>query len=105
MTRETSNGTIGITDVYLGNYMASAGCNGSSSLLQYRGLIMSTEFKVGDIIEPVESVGISPSWRGMEIMQYEPFTRNATVRTKDGYVIHDFNLDPDYGVEFRVVQS
>ncbi|UVX31144.1 hypothetical protein P4b_00049 [Klebsiella phage VLCpiP4b] len=66
---------------------------------------MSTEFKVGDIIEPVESAGISPSWRGMEIMQYEPFTRNATVRTKDGYVIHDFNLDPDFGVEFRVVQS
>lgn len=66
---------------------------------------MKTKFKVGDIIEPVENVGISPSWRGMEIMEYEPFTRNATVRTKTGYVIEDFNLDPDYGVEFRVVQS
>lgn len=105
VTRETSNGTIGITDVYLGNYMANSGITSSTSFLHYRGLIMSTEFKVGDIIEPVESVGISPSWRGMEIMQYEPFTRNATVRTKDGYVIHDFNLDPDFGVEFRVVQS
>lgn len=104
VTRETSNGTTRITDVYLGTYMASVGNSNSSSLLQCRGLTMSTEFKVGDIIEPVESVGISPSWRGMEIMQYEPFTRNATVRTKDGYVIHDFNLDPDYGVEFRVVQ-
>lgn len=105
VTRETSNGTIRITDVYLDIYMASACSDGSSSLLQYRGLTMKTEFKAGDIIEPVESVGISPSWRGMEIMQYEPFTRNATVRTKDGYVIHDFNLDPDFGVEFRVVQS
>ena len=66
---------------------------------------MSTEFKAGDIIEPVENVGISPTWRGMVILKYESFTRNATVRTKDGYVIHDFNLDPDYGVEFRVVQS
>lgn len=66
---------------------------------------MSTEFKVGDIIEPVENVGISPSWRGMVILEYMPFTRNATVRTKDGEVIHDFNLDPDYGVEFRVIQS
>lgn len=66
---------------------------------------MSTEFKEGDIIEPVENVGISPSWRGMVILKYMPFTRNATVRTKDGEVIHDFNLDPDYGVEFRVIQS
>ena len=104
VTRETSNGTTRITDVYMGIYVANAGSNGSNSLLQYRGLIMSTEFKVGDIIEPVESAGISPSWRGMEIMQYEPFTRNASVRTKDGYVIHDFNLDPDFGVEFRVLQ-
>lgn len=66
---------------------------------------MSTEFKAGDIIEPVENIGISPTWRGMVILKYMPFTRNATVRTKDGEVIHDFNLDPDYGVEFRVVQS
>ena len=105
VTREASNGTTRIKDVYLGTYMASASNSNSSSLLQCRGLTMSTEFKAGDIIEPVESVGISPSWRGMEIMQYEPFTRNASVRTKDGYVIHDFNLDPDFGVEFRVVQS
>lgn len=105
VTRETSNGTIGITDVYLGNYMASAGCNGSSSLLQYRGLTMKTEFKVGDIIEPVVKDGVSPNWRGLEILKYEPITRNATVCTKTGYVIEDFNLDPDYGVEFRVVQS
>lgn len=105
VTRETSNGTTGITDVYLGNYMASAGNSNSSSLLQYRGLTMSTEFKVGDIIEPVVKDGISPNWRGMEILKYEPITRNATVCTKTGYVIEDFNLDPDYGVEFRVVQS
>lgn len=105
VTRETSNGTVGITDVYLGNHMASAGRNGSNSLLQCRGLTMSTEFKVGDIIEPVVKDGISPNWRGMEILKYEPITRNATVCTKTGYVIEDFNLDPDYGVEFRVVQS
>lgn len=66
---------------------------------------MSTEFKVGDIIEPVVKDGVSPNWRGMEILKYEPITRNATVCTKTGYVIEDFNLDPDYGVEFRVVQS
>lgn len=105
VTRETSNGTTGITDVYLGIYMASAGSNSSSSLLQYRGLTMKTEFKVGDIIEPVVKDGVSPNWRGMEILKYEPITRNATVCTKTGYVIEDFNLDPNYGVEFRVVQS
>ena len=105
VTWETSNGTTGITDVYLGNHVASAGCNGSSSLLQCRGLTMTTEFKVGDIIEPVVKDGVSPNWRGMQIMKYEPITRNATVCTKTGYVIEDFNLDPNYGVEFRVVQS
>lgn len=105
VTRGTSNGTVGITDVYLGNYMASACSNGSSSLLQYRGLTMKTEFKVGDIIEPVVKDGVSPNWRDMEILKYESITRNATVCTKTGYVIEDFNLDPNYGVEFRVVQS
>lgn len=38
VTRETSNGTIGITDVYMGIYMVSAGSNGSNSFLQCRGL-------------------------------------------------------------------
>lgn len=104
VTRGTSNGTIGIKDVYLGNYVASNGITGGTSLLHYRGLTMSTEFKVGDIIEPVENVGIPTTWRGMEILKYVPFTRNATVRTKDGEIIHDFNLDPNFGVEFRVIQ-
>lgn len=104
VTRGTSNGTIGIKDVYLGNYVASNSITGGTSLLHYRGLTMSTEFKVGDIIEPVVKDGVSPNWRGLEILKYEPITRNATVCTKTGYVIEDFNLDPDYGVEFRVVQ-
>ncbi|UEN68811.1 gp15 [Shigella virus Moo19] len=58
------------------------------------------EFKVGDIIEPIEGF---PQWKGITILEWNPITRDASVKLKSGTVIHGFNLDPDYGVEFKCV--
>ena len=63
-------------------------------------------FKAGDIIAPVRSEHIPyPCWTGLEILGYNSYEKTATVKTKDGDIIKDFNLDPGFGEPFKVINN
>jgi len=63
-------------------------------------------FKVGDKITPVESDWLKefPHWDGMVIIEYTDIQMEATVKTKDGDIIDEFNLDPNFGAPFKVIR-
>ncbi|QDH49072.1 hypothetical protein PHYNN_143 [Pantoea phage Phynn] len=61
-------------------------------------------FKAGDKITPVGEC-CTRHWKLMEVIKYNSVTKDAIVKDLDGDIIENFNLNPDIGVAFKVVEK
>lgn len=64
-------------------------------------------FKVGDIISPNYELSHNykslDDWHNACIIEYSAILKEATLELNTGEIVHEFNLDPQFGVQFKVV--
>lgn len=64
-------------------------------------------FKVGDIISPNYELSHNykslADWHNACVIEYNALLKEATLELNTGEIVHEFNLDPQFGVQFKVV--